>query len=87
MPDPLPNIMEILEGRRIEIDNQDYVDIRFDTRHDTLPIVTTLLEPATDDGTMTAYIVYTTQTWVGIQFSAGFSGYLHLQAFSQRIPS
>ena len=82
-----PNITDVLEGRRIQIIDKSYVDIRFDTRHDTIPIVTTLLEPdATDDGSATTYVVYTTQMWVGIQFSTAFRGYLHLQAFSQRVP-
>jgi len=77
---------DIQEGRRIAITDENYVEIRFRARHDTIPVVTTLLEPGIGEGSATTYVVWTTQTDVGIQFSVDFSGYLHLQAFSRRVP-
>jgi len=77
---------DIYEGRRIKIEDKNYVEISFKTRHDTMPIVTTSVEPGDGDGTMTTFVVWVTQRVAAIQFSGNFSGYLHLQAFSQRVP-
>lgn len=78
---------DVIEGRRIQVKNKDYVEIRFTTRHDALPFVTTTLEHAgTQGAAINAYIAWVTQTHAGIQFSANFSGYLHLQAFSKVVP-
>ena len=80
-------LTQVLEWRRIQVKNQNYVEIRFTTRHDALPFVTTTLEHNGSQGAaLNAYIAWVTQTHAGIQFSANFSGYLHLQAFSKIVP-
>jgi len=73
-------ITDVHEGRRIKVVNQKSVTVRFNERHDTLPVVTTLLE--TDDGTTTSFIQGISRTEVVVEFSTSFSGYLHLQVFS-----
>ena len=73
-------ITDVHEGRRIRVVNQRSVIVRFNERHDTIPVVTTLLE--TDDGTATSFIQGISRTEVTVEFSTSFSGYLHLQAFS-----
>ena len=78
---------DVIEGRRIQVQNQSYIEVRFTTRHDAVPFVTTTLEhDGTQGAANNAYVVWTTQTHTRIQFSANFSGYLHLQAFSKMVP-
>ena len=78
---------QIYEGQRVSVSDSDSKIVSFTEKHETIPIVTLMLEQGEDSETgldqadLVVVITNVNQTDVAVNFSSNFTGYLHIHAF------